>query len=388
MPGLDFLLPELESLKRAGWYRELRSVVSMEGAKALVDGKEVLILSSNNYLGLTFHPEVLEASRRALQEFGAGSTGSRLTTGNFTLHESLEERLASFKGAEKALVFSSGYLANLGAITALVKRRDLILSDEINHASIKDGCRLSGANTLEYRHGDIEHLTELLAENRSLYQRTLIVTDTVFSMDGDLAPLKEIVDLAKKYDAMIMVDEAHATGVFGKKGSGLVEELGLEGQIHVRMGTLSKAVGSVGGYVAGSTELIQWLINRSRPFIYDTSLPPSAVGASLKALEIIESDTSLRSRLWDNINRFKTGLQDLGVKLLPTSSAICCIQVGDIEKTMAFSSRLLEQGVWAPAIRPPTVKNSRIRFTLMATHASEEIDRALAAIERTIKDTL
>ncbi len=383
---MTFLSKELEGLKKIGWYRRLHSIDNKIGPYAEVDGRPVIIFSSNNYLGLTHHPEVIQASQEALGRYGTGSTGSRLTTGNLFLHEKLEHRLSEFKQTEKALLFSSGYLANVGVISTLMKKRDVIFSDELNHASIKDGCRLSGATVLEYRHGDTDHLGQLLKENRRSFHRALVVTDTIFSMDGDLAPLQKLVDLAKRFEVITMVDEAHAMGVFGDKGSGLVESLNLEKEIDVRMGTLSKAVGSVGGYVAGSIDLINWLINRSRTFIYDTSLPSGDVAASLKAIDIIEKDSPLRQKLWDNIEAFRSGLKELRVDAIPSASAICCIRVGDIDKTMAFSGKLYEKGIWAPAIRPPTVKNSRIRFTLMATHTPEDINRALSAIKTTSEE--
>jgi 8-amino-7-oxononanoate synthase len=380
--ALLWIEEELKLIKDKQLFRVLTELQSGQNPEVLIDGKRYILLASNNYLGLSTDPLVKEAARRALEKYGTGSGGSRLVSGSLDLHRELEERIASFKKTESAILFSSGYLANVGTISALVGPGDVIFSDELNHASIIDGCRLSRAEIKVYRHCDIDHLGYLLSISKtSSSGKRLIVTDTVFSMDGDVAPLPELVELAEIYGCMLMVDEAHATGVLGKRGSGATEYFGVEDRVHIVMGTLSKAIGSLGGYVAGGKKLIEFLRNRARTFIFDTSLPAPAVAASMAAIDIIESEPQRRDYLWRLINRFKSGLKDIGFSVLPSNSAVIPVLIGEAEPTLRFSILLKEKGVFTPAVRPPSVPHGkcRIRATLMATHREEHIEIALSA---------
>ncbi|HBV95583.1 MAG TPA: 8-amino-7-oxononanoate synthase [Desulfotomaculum sp.] len=380
---MDFLADELEDLCKKGLYRRLVSMTATRGTRSLIGGKECLILSSNNYLGLTHHPEVMRGARAAINEWGAGSGGSRLTTGNLSLHEDLEREIARFKGTERAITFGSGYAANTGVIQALTGKEDVVLGDFLNHASIIDGCRLSRAHFLVYRHRDMEHLEKLLKESQG-YRRRLIVTDGVFSMDGDMAPLPDIAVLAERYNAFVMVDDAHATGVYGKRGAGTADHFGLDGQIMVQMGTLSKALGSAGAYVAGSARLIDYLVNRARSFVFSTAPAPAAVGAALAALRLLQEQPEIRERLWENALFFRKGLKKMGYQVPEEDSPIIPVIVGDNDSTMKMAGSLLEEGVYAPGIRPPTVPpgTGRIRITLMSTHTREDLDWALSAFAR------
>lgn len=372
----DVFAKKIEGLKSEGLYRFLKTVDSDQGPEISCQGKKYLNFSSNNYLGLANHPQLTDASIKATKEFGTSSGASRLITGSMTLTQELEAAIAKFKGSEAALVFNSGYHANLGIISALMGEGDTIFSDEWNHASLIDGCRLSKAPTQVYRHGDSEHLESLLKKSTSI--RKLITTDSVFSMDGDLCPLPQIMKLAERYDAWVLVDEAHATGVFGKQGRGVVEHFGVDPQNPrlIQMGTFGKALGSFGAYVCGPRAMIDYLINRARTFIYTTALPPSVMAASLAAIKLIEEDFSLKEKLWENVEYFKRGLDALAV------SPIIPIIIGDAQRTIDISNQLFESGIWATGIRPPTVPNgtSRIRFTIMATHTREQLDKCLTAI--------
>jgi len=383
MTVLKFIEDELEGIKQEGLYRSLRCVEGHQGAKITLDGKECINLCSNNYLGLANNPRLKKAAIEAIQKYGSGSGASRLVCGSLKLHHELENRLAKFKKQEAALVFNSGYVANLGIITALVGQEDIVLSDKLNHASIIDGILLSRAEFKRYPHKDMHALRRFL-EGAKDYKRRLIVTDTVFSMDGDLAPLPDIVDLAKQFDAMVMVDEAHATGIFGETSSGLVEHFGLKDDIDIEMGTLSKAVGCFGGYVSGKKKLIEYMINKSRPFIYTTALPPSVLASSLAAIDIIEKETWLKKTLWSNTWFLKRALIDLGFNLMGSESQIMPILVGDADKTVEFSRMLLEEDIFIQAIRPPTVPkgHSRLRLAVMAGHNKEDLKKALNIIEK------
>lgn len=380
---MKFIEEELEGIKREGLHRNLRCVEGHQGARITLDGKECINLCSNNYLGLANNPQLKKAAIEAIQKYGSGSGASRLVCGSLKLHHELESRLAKFKKHEAALVFNSGYVANLGIITALVGPGDIVLSDKLNHASIIDGILLSRAEFKRYPHKDMQALQRFL-EGAKGYKRRLIVTDTVFSMDGDIAPLPDIVGLAKKFDAMVMVDEAHATGVFGETSSGIVEHFGLKDDIDIEMGTLSKAVGCFGGYVSGKKKLIEYMINKSRPFIYTTALPPSVLASSLAAIDIIEKEAWLRKTLWSNTWFLKRGLIDLGFNLMGSESQIMPILVGDADKAVKFSRILLEEGIFIQAIRPPTVPKgrSRLRLAVMATHNKEDLKKALKVIEK------
>ena len=378
----DFIEAELEELKRQGLYRRLRRVEGEQGPTLNLDGQEVLNFSSNNYLGLANHPALRAAGKEAIERYGCGSGASRLISGNMTLHEKLEAKIAALKGTEAALVFNSGYQANIGVLSALAGEGDVILSDALNHASIVDGCRLSRATVVVYPHCDLGVLEDGL-KNAPARIRKLIVTETLFSMDGDEAPLAEIVNLAERYGAMVMVDEAHATGVFGPNGAGVVAKLGLGNRVPVQMGTLGKALGAFGAYVAGSRELRELLINRSRSFIFTTSLPPAVMAMAIAAIDLVYKEPQRRLALWHNCRALRDGLKKLGFSLGESQSQIQPLVIGDAQKCMDFSERLLQKGVFAQGIRPPTVPpgTSRLRITLMATHTHENLHRALKAFE-------
>ena len=376
----DWLDTACAALEQTGLRRHLRTVMSAPTGTITLDGREVVLLGSNNYLGLSTHPKVIAAAVEATQTFGTGASGSRLISGNNELYTTLEANLAKAKGTETALVFSSGYAANTSTIPVLAGEGDLILSDALNHASIIDGCRLSRATRQVYQHCDVEHLETLLSES-AMFRRRLIVTDGVFSMDGDIAPLPDICDLAAKHDAMVLVDDAHGFGVLGEDGSGTVAHFGLEGEGIVQMGTLSKAVGALGGYIAGSRPLIELLINRARDFIFTTGLPPATLAAANTALDIMQSAPELRQRLFSHAKCLKTALIDLGYTLLPSETQILPVILGSPQRATNIAQALLAEGVFVPAIRPPAVPpdTSRLRLTVMATHTKAEIQCAIDA---------
>jgi 8-amino-7-oxononanoate synthase len=378
----DFLQNELDRLREQGLYRSLRSIESDQGPTLLLNGREVINFSSNNYLGIANHSALAAAAKAAIDRYGCGSGASRLISGNMTLHEELEARLARFKNTDAALVFNSGFQANVGILSTLAGEGDVIVSDALNHASIIDGCRLSKARTLVYSHGDLDALETALKQTAAA-RRRLVVTESIFSMDGDEAPLREIVDLAEKYQAMVMVDEAHGTGVFGANGAGVVAQLGLTARIFVQMGTLGKALGGFGAYVAGSRPLRDLLINRCRSFIFTTSLPPAVMAMALAGIDLIETEPQRRDRLRHNCQKLKLGLRRLGFDVGKSGSPILPLIVGDAARCMDLSAALLERGVFVQGIRPPTVPagTSRLRITLMATHSDEQIDRALNVFE-------
>ena len=382
MKADSFIQPELLELKRASLYRSLRSVAGQQGPVLFVDGREVLNFSSNNYLGIANHPELAAAAKAAIDRYGCGTGASRLISGNMTLHEELECKLAEFKGTEAALVFNSGFQANTGILSTLAGEGDLILSDALNHASIIDGCRLSRAKTVVYAHSDLDAL-EAAIKQAARFRRTLIVTESIFSMDGDEAPLAGVVELAERYGAMVMVDEAHATGLFGATGAGVVAKLGLGDRVLVQMGTLGKALGGFGAYVAGSNALRELLINRCRSFIFTTSLPPAIMAMAVAAIDLIKREPERRHALWNNCQNLTAGLRALRFHVGVTSSPILPLTIGDAAKCMNFSEQLLKRGIFAQGIRPPTVPpgTSRLRITLMATHTREHIERALKSFE-------
>lgn len=378
----DFIAAELQAAKDAGLYRQLRLVEGAQHSTLTLGGREAINFSSNNYLGIANHPALAAAAKAAIDRYGCGSGASRLISGNMTLHEELEAKLAQFKNTEAALVFNSGFQANIGVLATLAGEGDVILSDELNHASIIDGCRLSKAKTAVYSHGNLNELEAALQQAASA-RRRLIVTETIFSMDGDEAPLREIVELAEKYDAMVMVDEAHGTGIYGANGAGVVAKLGLASRVLVQMGTLGKALGGFGAYVAGSRALCDLLINRCRSFIFTTALPPAVMAMALAAIEVIQSEPQRREALWHNCRKLKQGLHALGFQLGASESPILPLIVGDAARCMAFSRALLDRGVFTQGIRPPTVPagTSRLRITLMATHSDAQLDRALKVFE-------
>jgi 8-amino-7-oxononanoate synthase len=344
-----------------------------------IDGQLVINFGSNDYLGLAGDERLVQAAIAATQEYGTGSTGSRLITGHRELHRKLERAIAQLKQTEDALVFSSGYLANVGTVSAIVGKRDLILSDQFNHASLKNGAILSGAAILEYRHCDLIHLQELLEHHRTHHRRCLIATDTVFSMDGDLCPLPQILSLAEQFECMVLVDEAHATGVLGKTGAGGVEHLSCTGYELVQVGTLSKALGSLGGYVAGSATLIDFLRNRAATWIYTTGLSPADTAAALEAVRILQQEPERRDRLCHNITYLHHTLREMP-NLLPSDSPIFCLEVDRPATALQMSQALQQQGIFVPAVRPPTVPTSRLRITLMATHQPEQLQQLAAVL--------
>lgn len=362
----------LQSIHKANWYRSTQTIAIRAGAIAQVNGREMLMFASNNYLGLAGDRRLSTAAIAAIEKYGTGSTGSRLVTGHLDLHEELEREIADLKGSEASLVFSSGYLANLGTISAIAGSRDLILGDAFNHSCLKKGALMSGATVFDYQHLDCEDLRSKLQQHRHQHRRCLITTDSVFSMDGDLAPLDTIMQLAAEYDCMVLVDEAHGTGVFGDRGGGLTQSLQIQQEL-IQVGTLSKALGSLGGYVAGSAKLIDFLRNRAATWIYTTALSPADTAAAIAAIKIVKSESSPRQQLWQNVAKLKQGLTELGIAAIALDSPIIAIAVGDIAQTLKLANYLQENGIFAPAIRPPTVPTARIRITLMATHTPDQI---------------
>jgi 8-amino-7-oxononanoate synthase len=369
---------ELLQLEHEHLRRRLLRVDSAQGPWVTVGGRKVLLMCSNDYLGLASHPKLKEAACAAMEQYGFGSGASRLVSGNSALHEELEERLAAFKGTESAIVFNSGYAANTGIIPAVAGETDAVFSDSLNHASIIDGCRLSRASVHVFRHKDADHLEGLLRKSDAA-RRRLIVTDGVFSMDGDIAPLPDLVSLAEKYGAMVMVDDAHAAGVLGKNGRGTAEHFGLLGRVHIQMGTLGKAFGSFGAYAAGDRSLIEYLVNTSRSFLFSTALPPAVCAASIAAIGIVESLPGLMMTLWKNRSRLVDGLKALGISMGLSETPIIPVIIGDNDKALKAAARILDEGLFAPAIRPPTVPvgTARIRTTITAAHDDQDIDRAL-----------
>ena len=363
----------LEELRDRGLYRHLRLVEGPQGPTVTLDGRAVLLLCSNNYLGLADRGEVREAAAEAALHWGAGAGASRLISGNMDPHRALERRLAAFKGYESALLFGSGYLANSGVIPALARRGEVVFSDELNHASIVDGCRLSRAETFVYRHADLEHLAWGL--RRAGGRASLIVTDGVFSMDGDVAPLPELLSLARRHGARLMVDEAHATGAVGPGGRGSVSAAGLSGEVDVVVGTLGKALGSYGAYVCATAELIDFLVNSARSFIFSTAPPPSAAAAAIAALDVLEAEPELVERLRENAALLRRSLAAQGLEAGASTTQVVPVHVGGAEATMELCELALEKGVFAQGIRPPTVPDgsSRLRLTAMATHRREDL---------------
>lgn len=377
-----WLNASLHAIHQASWYRSVQTLESQPGAVVQVEGKSLINFASNDYLGLAGDRRLIEAAVAATQAWGTGSTGSRLLTGHRALHRQLELAIAQLKQTEEAVVFSSGYLANLGAIAALVGKRDLILSDRYNHSSLKNGAILSGAKIVDYLHLDLADLRSKLQQERSHYRRCLIVTDSVFSMDGDVCPLPQLLDIAAQFNSMVLVDEAHATGVFGENGAGCIKHFGVSDPV-IQVGTLSKALGSLGGYVAGSATLIDFLRNRAPSWIYTTALTPADTAAALAAIEISQNEPQRRSQLWQNVTLLKQLLhQQLpDWKLLPSDSPILCLQLENADRALSVGQQLKQAGIFAPAIRPPTVSTSRIRLSLMATHTQEHLQQLANALK-------
>ncbi|MED4072181.1 8-amino-7-oxononanoate synthase [Priestia endophytica] len=372
-------------MKEKGLYRTLKTMQSAPGTEVDIDGRKQLVCSSNNYLGLSNDKRLIRAAQDAIETFGIGSSGARLTTGNTSLHEQLEKKLASFKKTESALLFSSGYLANIGVLSSIPGKSDVILSDQLNHASMIDGCRLSRAHTVIYEHVNMVDLKQKL-EATGQYERRFIVTDGVFSMDGTLAPLPEIMKLAEKYKAYVIVDDAHATGVLGKTGGGTSEHFHVQPDIII--GTLSKAVGTEGGFVAGSRILIDFLRNHARTFIFQTSMSPAICAASYTALEIIEKSDEKRSRLFAAVGEITKGLKGMGFNVKGGMTPVVAVLIGSSTKAVSFSQSLQSKGIYASAIRPPTVAEgqSRIRITITSEYKDNEIERILDSFYITGKE--
>ncbi len=374
---------ELEELDARGLLRKPKLIGSPIGPRVEIDGREILLFCTNDYLGLANHPSVKRATKDAVDKYGAGAGASRLVAGTLPIHRELEAEIARFKNAEAAIVFGSGYLANIGILSSLMQQGDIIYSDELNHASIVDACRLSRAKTSIFPHADTDGLEEMLAESVAC-KRKLIVTDGVFSMDGDLAPLPELARLASEFNCYLMVDDAHATGVVGPGGKGTASHFGLDGAIEVQMGTLSKALGSYGAFVTGSQKLIDFLTNRARSFIYTTALPPAAVAAALEALRIVENEPERRESLWRNAEFLREGLTSAGFDIGSSETFILPIIIGDARECVGMAEALLEEGVFAQAIRPPSVPegSSRLRVVPTAGHTPEDMECALEAFAR------
>jgi len=384
MSKIDWIKQEIENLQNAGLYNRIRTIGSAQGAWLTVDGKKVLNFCSNNYLGLANHPNLVAAAKKAIDEFGVGPAAVRTIAGTMSLHLELEKRLAAFKGVEAAITFQSGFTANLATIPALVGKEDVIFSDRLNHASIIDGCRLSGAKIIPYDHCDPMSLEAILKENAGSYRRALIVSDGVFSMDGDVAPLDKIYEVAKAYDILLMVDDAHGEGVLGKGGRGIVDHFNLHGKVDVEVGTLSKAFGVVGGVVAGNQNIIEWLRQRGRPFLFSSAVTPPDAAACIAALDLLEASTELVDRLWDNAKYFKSEMKALGFDTGVSTTPITPIMLGEAPLAQQFSRELFEAGVFAMALGYPTVPQgkARIRVMISAAHEKKDLDKGLEAFKK------
>ena len=378
---------ELNNIKEAGLHRKLLPVSSGSAPKIMVDGKEVIMLASNDYLGFCSHPEIKNKAQNAIKKWGAGSGAARLINGNLTLFDELEKRLAAFKKTEDALVFSTGYMANAGLLSALGTKENIIYSDELNHASIIDGCRLSRATIKIYPHKNVKTLESFLKQE-SGYQNRIIVTDGVFSMDGDIAPVPDLLLLAEKYDATLIIDDAHGTGAIGKSGKGTLEHFEMENSSRtIILGTMGKAMGSFGAFVAGTKELKEYLINKSRSFIFTTAMPPSVLAASIQALNIIGKNPAIISELRENASYMRKGLRSLGFNTLESETQIMPVMIGSPADTVNMAKELFDKGLFIQAIRPPTVpkNSSRLRLTVMATHEKSDLEKALSILEKTGK---
>ena len=381
---LDFITKKLNELKEQGVYRKLTVLESPSEARSIINGKKVINLSSNNYLGLANHPRLKKAAVEAVEKWGVGAGAVRTIIGNMSIHEELEKRLAEFKHVEAVLTFQSGFTANAGVIAAVVDKGDVIISDELNHASIIDGCRLSRADVIRYKHSDLEDLERVINEVKDNYNTKLIITDGVFSMDGDIAKLPEIVELAEKYGCLTYVDDAHASGVLGKSGRGSADHFGLHGRVDIQIGTLSKAIGVVGGYVAGRKNLIEWLNHRGRPFLFSTAVPPSAAAACLEAINILSESTELTDKLWENSRYMKKALNDLGFNTGKSETPITPVIAGEDKLAIELSKRLFEEGVFAQSIVFPTVPRgaARVRIMVTAAHSKKDLDEAIKSFEK------
>jgi glycine C-acetyltransferase len=381
---LAYLSSQLEAWRQAGTYQRLRVLESASAAESRFDGREVINLASNNYLGLTTHPKLIEAEVEAARKYGAGSGAVRTISGTMTLHMELEERIAHFKNVEACVVFQSGFAANAGTVAAILTPEDHIISDELNHASIIDGCRLSKAKIHVFPHKDAAAAGRILEGLASVSGHKLLITDGVFSMDGDIGPLPALVEVAEKYGAIMMIDDAHSSGVLGRNGRGTVDHFHLHGRVHIQVGTLSKAIGVLGGYVCGSRDLIQFLYHRARPFLFSTSHPPAVAAAGIAAFDVLEQEPERIQNLWDNTKYFKQGLATAGFNTGMSETPITPVIVGEAKLAHQLSAALFEEGVLATGIGFPTVPEgkARVRTIVTATHTREELDRALAVFAR------
>ena len=381
---LQWIETELQNLKDAGLYNRIRTLSSPQGAWLIVDGKRVLNFCSNNYLGLANHPHIVQSVREVVEKYGVGPAAVRSIAGTTDIHIELERRLAQFKGVEAAITFQSGFCANLGTIPALVGKEDAIFSDELNHASIIDGSRLSGAKIIRYAHCDPADLDRQLSENRAQFPKALVITDGVFSMDGDVAPLDKILEVAQKHEAILMVDDAHGEGVLGKGGRGIVDHFHLHGKVDVEIGTLSKAFGVMGGVSAGSPIIVEWLRQRGRPFLFSSAMTAPDVAACLAALDILEASTELVDRLWDNTCYFKAEMKQLGFDTGRSTTPITPVMLGEAPLAQQFSRELFDGGVFAMALGFPTVPRgkARIRVMISAAHAQNDLDQGLEAFAK------
>jgi glycine C-acetyltransferase len=381
MSKTDWIQQEIENLQAQGLYNRIRTIGSPQGAWLVVDGKRALNFCSNNYLGLANHPAIVAAAKNSLDTMGMGPAAVRSIAGTMSLHVELEKRLAAFKGVEAAITFQSGFAANLATIPVLVGKEDVIFSDKLNHASIIDGCRLSGAKIIAYEHNDPKSLDEQIQANLSQFRRALIVTDGVFSMDGDIAPLPAIYEVAKKYDILLMVDDAHGEGVLGNGGRGIVDHFGLHGKVDVEVGTMSKAFGVVGGVVAGKSVIIEWLRQRGRPFLFSSAVTVPDAAACLAAIDLLEDSTQLVDKLWSNAKYFKEEMAKLGFNTGASETPITPIMLGEAKLAQQFSRELFEEGVFAMALGYPTVPQgkARIRVMISAAHSQDDLDKGLGA---------
>jgi len=384
MSKIEWLQQEIDGLKEAGLYNNIRTLSSPQGAWLVVDGKKVLNFCSNNYLGLANHPAIVKAARKATKTYGVGPGAVRTIAGTMDLHIELEKRLAAFKGVEAAITFQSGFNANLATIPALVGKEDVIFSDRLNHASIIDGCRLSGAKIIAYEHNNAESLEEAIKENLSKYRRALVVTDGVFSMDGDVAPLPDLYDVTEKYDLLLMVDDAHGEGVLGKGGRGIVDHFGLHGKVDIEVGTMSKAFGVMGGVVAGNKVIVEWLRQRGRPFLFSSAMTVPDAAACLAAVDLLEASTKLVDKLWKNGNYFKAEMQKLGFDIGHSETPITPVMLGEAPLAQQFSRELYKKGVFGTAIGYPTVPQgkARIRVMISAAHSKDDLDQGLTAFKK------
>lgn len=385
---MDYLTQQIQDLKDQGLYNTIRTIDSPMDGRIVIDGKELINFCANNYLGLANHPRLKEAAKRGIDAYGIGPGAVRTIAGTMSLHDKLEERLAAFKGAEAVITLQSGFTANLATIPALVGRGDAIFSDQLNHASIIDGCRLSRADIIAYEHNNPDDLRAKIEEAKGKYTRHLIVTDGVFSMDGDIAPLPELVKVAKEYDIMLMVDDAHGEGVLGRGGRGIVDHFGLHGQVDIEVGTMSKAFGVVGGIVAGSQVLIDWLKQRGRPFLFSSAMTVPDVAACLEAVDILEESEELVQRLWDNGDFMKQEFKNMGFDIGHSDTPIIPLMLGEAHLARQFSQKLMEHGVFAMAIGFPTVPRglARIRVMNTAAHGHNDLEQALDAFETVGKE--